>query len=249
MLPVFFCLTKAYKHATLFKEPRNEDMMSEGSIYAVISQREIAMQMTQLVAPTQQSANNAVPHLPRKERREQAGLGQKWLHKKMVADVSATITPSEVPQKKGLIKLRVGHEFVLIFECLRKDVPKGIQILPLTGVKAKTSKQSNSESDNIRLSTVKVDIDSLMERVSVNSVNVTDRAGYIVVYLNCTVEKTKGSGFNHWGGGTYEAFVKRTLSQTWNRAITKNESASRTSLTLRKSISEQYETKIRFAIE
>lgn len=212
------------------------------------------MQTQQLGAQTQLntavSANDTNVHRPsRKERREHDGKKQQWEHGKLVAAVSATITPAEVPLKNGLIKLHGGQEFVLIFECPRKEIPKGVQILPLTCGKAESSKQNDVKKPDVRISTAKVDLNGLLERVSVDSISVTDRAGYITVFVNCTVGRTKNPGFNHWGGGVYEAFVKRALSQTWNRAIIRDESANRTTLTLRKGVSRPHEAKIRFAIE
>lgn len=205
----------------------------------------------QLTQPVTSAAKANARHIPRRIRREQEGKKQQWIERQQkAAEVSkGTAQPTQL-QKKGLTKLRNGQKFVLIFECIRKEIPQGIQILPLTGGKTEVSNQSDSKKPGVRISTAKVDLDGLLERVSVDSVNVTNCAGYVVAYINCTVGRTKDVGFNHWGGGVYEAFIKRTLSQTtWNKAIIKQENENRTTLTLRKAVEKQYETKIRFAVE
>lgn len=212
------------------------------------------MQIAQRVAPTKQangtavSANDAIHRLSRKERREQSDVRQKWLHKKMTKAVSATITPTDSP-KKNLVGLKPGAEFVLIFECVRKDVPEGVQILPLSGGGGHGGQQENTAVEDTRYSTARVDLEGLMERVSVQSINVKSKGAYVIAFVNCIVGVSKKSGFDTWKGGVYEKFVRNAMLQTWNRAIVRNESADRTTLTLRKPVGKMHETKIRFAIK
>lgn len=215
------------------------------------------MQTAQMVEPTHLtntaavSANDANVHrLSRKERREQAGVRQQWLHKKMATAVSATITPTDSP-KKNLVGLKPGAEFVIMFECAHKDVPKDVQILPLSGGRSNGGQQENTDIEETRFSTARVDIDGLMERVSVQSINVKRRGGYITTFVNCIVGRSERVGFDTWKG-VYEQFVRTAMAQTWHRAIAKTEStvsSDRITLTLRKPVAKMHETKIRFAIK
>lgn len=148
-----------------------------------------------------------------------------------------------------LVKLRDGAKLVIIFSLPRRHVPAGIQVLHVCGGPTSDTAQQEAPKDT-RFSKAEVDLDGLMQRVSVDVINVCEgERGFCRVYVNCTVGVGgKFPGFKAWTG-LYEDFVRGSIERIcWNRAILRSTDA-KTSLELRKPLDAGAEMKIRFAIE
>lgn len=162
-------------------------------------------------------------------------------------------TPSVPRSKTEKISLTRGETFVLVFSCQRDRIPegpKGIQVLPAGGGHIKTE---TPPSNQRRFSSTTIDLDALMARVEVDSINVREGAeGWCRVYTNCIVGVTDKVGFNSWGGGAYEKFVRKFTSRTWKQATLRPAATpdGRTMFELRTLVPENVvaSTKILFAI-
>lgn len=156
-------------------------------------------------------------------------------------------TSEKKPLTQELVKLRTGMKFVLIFGCPRKYVPDGIQVLSAGGGNSGSARQDALKE--ARFGKVKADLDGLMSRCVVDSINVRESVGFCRVYVNCTVGISDTPGLHFWSGGAYEAFVRKSLAHTWGRAILK-EQGDRISLEMRNVMSGgDAAVKLRFAIE
>jgi len=154
--------------------------------------------------------------------------------------------PRSVTEK---IRLTAGTKFALVFSCQRDRIPKEIQILPAGGGHTKTA---TTTDDHRHFTTAKIDLDGLMSRVEVDSINVREGVdGWCRTYVNCIVGVSNKIGFTDWSGA-YEKFVRKFATRVWKQATLRPASSpeGRTQLELRTLAHEDADasTKILFAI-
>jgi len=149
--------------------------------------------------------------------------------------------PARPSPARETVRFKSGAKLVLVFGCSRRFVPAGIQVIP-AGYGGATVK--TPESDR-RFSKARIDLDGLMARSTVDSINVCEKNGFCRVYVKCTIGGSQG--FHFWRGA-YENFVRRTLLGVWKRAILKAHPDGRILLELRESCSDDTAVKIGFAI-
>ena len=143
------------------------------------------------------------------------------------------------------IEIRNGVEFVLIFSCSRAFLPDGIQVIPMGGSNSGGAASKEPEKD-VRFSNMRVDLDSLISRCSVDSFNVLGRGNYRRVYVHCTMS-ADGDGFKFWHG-PYEDLVRKAMRGVWKRAILKDHPDDHTSLEMR-DVGGDAEVRMRFGIK
>lgn len=156
------------------------------------------------------------------------------------------LVPKEVPKKPGVVYISDKSKFVLIFHCQRSSIPEGIQIISAGWNNTAGSKKGTQESTTF--DKVQIDLEGLMIRCSVDSINVRCSGDYCRVYINCTAGIGGNIGFNAWAGGPYEKFVRFALMNTWRRADLKIRS-NKTTLEMKYMTRDERTTKIRFAVK
>lgn len=156
------------------------------------------------------------------------------------------LVPKEAPKKPGIVYIPDKSKFVLIFHCQRNSIPKGVQVIPAGWNNTAGSKKGTQEITSF--SKVQVDLEGLMVRCSVDSIDVQSFGDYCRVYVNCTTGIGADVGFNTWAGGPYEKFVRFALMNTWKRADLKIRS-NKTTLEMKYMTKDERTTKIRFAIK
>ncbi len=144
--------------------------------------------------------------------------------------------------KRELVKFTKGTEFVLIFNCPRKFVPEGIQVLPAGGGNG----APGDAVEKARFRKARVDLEGLESRCLVDSINIREKNGFCRVYVNCTVTAEGHRGFHFWRGVTGD-FVRKEMKFAWEHTIVKKV-GDRMTLELR-SACQEAEVKIGFAIE
>ncbi|TSC63810.1 MAG: hypothetical protein G01um101491_455 [Parcubacteria group bacterium Gr01-1014_91] len=152
-------------------------------------------------------------------------------HQKRKPEVPAKPSP-----KQETVKLKDGTKFVLIFSLPRRKVPEGLQVLKQTGGAIGYTPEPQEVPQDVRFGKASIDLDGLMQRVSVDVINVCQgERDFCRVYVNCTVGiVTKSQGFGPWTGD-YERFVRKNVEQVWGRAIVKR-ADDKTSMELRTGI-------------
>lgn len=159
----------------------------------------------------------------------------------------------QAPAKPALaqetVKLKDGVKFVVIFSLPRRKVPEGLQVQHQLGGSVGYAPEKQDTPEDVRFSKAVIDLDGLMQRVSVDVVNISENErGFCRVYVNCTVGiGAKDQGFGPWSGD-YARFVRKNVGQIWGRAIVRC-ADDKTSLELRKPVEGDAEVKVRFAIE
>jgi len=144
---------------------------------------------------------------------------------------------------RELVKFAKGTEFVLIFNCPRKCIPDGIQVIPAGG----GSGPAGEAVEGVRrFRKAKIDLDGLMTRCLVDKINVRQKNEHCKVYVNCTVTAEGDRGFHFWHN-SYEQFVRKEMRNAWERAVLK-QTDGRTTLELRGTC-EPVAVKIGFAVE
>lgn len=184
-----------------------------------------------------------------KKQREQWEARQAALKEKMAQQAAQKQEPKKPALKQETVKMRDGSKFVVIFSLPRRHIPDGLQVLHMSGGTATYAPPRDETPQDVRFSKADIDLDGLMQRVSVDVINVCQgERNFCRVYVNCTVGVGgKHQGFNAWKG-PYEDFVRENVGQVWSRAIVKH-AADKTSFELRKPVKDAAETKVRFAIE
>lgn len=152
-----------------------------------------------------------------------------------------------VPQKTHeAIMLSDGQDFVVVFECLPQFISKEIQVLPTSGGNVAREPKLTS---NARFSMAQIDLDGLMNRVSVEVINVVrDGNGYYRAFINCKAGVNQKIGFDTWSGA-YEEFIRKALLRTWGTAILRKEEGGKTFLNLRRVKKEPAQMMLHFAIK
>lgn len=165
--------------------------------------------------------------------------------KKVVPQAS----PARPSVKQEMVKLKDGAKFVIIFSLPRRKVPQELQVLRQCGGQPVAVADGELTPQDVRFSKADVDLDGLMQRVSVDVINICQgERNFCRVYVNCTVGVGgKFQGFGPWTG-EYEQFVRKNVEQVWSRAILKVGN-DKTSFELRKPVEGMPETIIRFAID
>lgn len=158
--------------------------------------------------------------------------------------------PPKQPAKKlasELVRVADGAKFVLIFSCPASFVPEGIQTPPAGGGGNGGQSEKGGDEDARRFRQVMLDLDGLMGRCLVDSINVREQQGFCRVYVNCTIGVGTERGFHFWHGA-YEKFVRKELGRFWKSAVLKSHLDGRTSLEVKKPYKGDAEAIVRFGI-
>jgi hypothetical protein len=177
-------------------------------------QAEFAARQARLAALKQQRAQQN----PVKTALVQAGLVQDQ-------------APKPAKATKEYANLHRDAKFVLVLNLPRSLLPKNIRPVPLSGGNSGSNKQGEAPVGT-RFDGVKVNLTSLIDRMSVDSVKVFERNGFCHAYVEFVVDSSGKTGFNHWVG-PYEHFVRDALFHSWDRGILKTHLDGNTSLILR----------------
>lgn len=155
--------------------------------------------------------------------------------------------PPAVIKKAGLIKLKNGQKFELIFGYLLKHKPEHVHVETLCYGDLNTRRAGQRSTEHF--AAARIDIKGLIERVCVDSIFlVEENKDFCTVRMECTVGIVKHhTGLNRYKGTAYEKIVRKALANVWASADIKR-SENETSLVLRRVIDKQAVT-ISFAIE
>ncbi|MDO8604423.1 MAG: hypothetical protein Q7K40_03440 [bacterium] len=122
------------------------------------------------------------------------------------------IAANEVPNiaPKRMVVALTKKQFTLVFHCFRKDIPKGVQIAKACGGRTNFAKKGTKLT--------KLDLNNLLDRVSVDGINVLDSSGHCMVFVNCTVG-LNSEGLDFWGkkkgNKVYDEFIHALADCTW----------------------------------
>lgn len=147
------------------------------------------------------------------------------------------------------LPLRSGVGFTLIFNCPRSFVPEGIEVSSKdedSDQRTAAEKPKEDPKSGICFNNMRVDLDGLMSRCFVDSINVHERKGYCRVYVNCIIA-AGGDGFDLWRGA-YEDFIRKAMRGVWKRAVLADRPDGSTSLDLRY-VGGDAEVKMFFAVK
>ncbi len=193
-----------------------------------------------------QQKSHAGPTSMRTKRRE-ARITERTRRRDRVPSVLKNVRPliAKPCLKKCMIELTKGQDFTISFVVPRTNIPEVIQVIPSRGG-GRSSSQQPREHRKCFVCT-EIDVNGFFARVEVCSINVVERVGTCVVYVNCKVgNSSKEPGFNKWEG-IYETFVRKNMARTWHKAVLKD-TVGREQLDLGFSISIEAEERIYFAI-
>lgn len=156
--------------------------------------------------------------------------------------------PAQVTMdRKGLIKLKKGQKFNLMFGYPLKHKPSEVPLELLCFGDLDTRRDGWRHTEHF--ATARIDIKGLIERVCVDSIFlVEENKDFCQVRMECTVGLVKHrTGFNRFKETAYERIVRKALQNTWASANLKR-SEEGASLYLRR-IANVPQVSISFAIE
>ena len=128
-----------------------------------------------------------------------------------------------IPHPVAIAPDNVG---VLIFHLWKNKIPDGIQVLAAGGgtpaPKSATATEVGPSSD-VTLKNARLGFDSFLATCSISNPVVSEgQNGYCRVYVNWEVDPAR-TGYNSWGGGVYQMFLRALFNETYATAKIRRE--------------------------